>query len=267
MEGLNQYFEANQRLWDNKTKFHVESAFYNMEAFMAGNSSLRKIELSEIDDVKGKKLLHSQCHFGQDTLSFQRMGASATGIDFSPAAIEKAKSLNTELGLDAKFLCCNVLELDQHLEETFDIVFTSYGVITWLPDLKLWAKQMAARIKPGGIFHLVEFHPVLYMFEWEKGIIEYNYFNPGPPIREVEEGTYADKNATIAMEEYFWTHSLEDVIGSLMEAGLKIEAFKEYDYSPYNIFEGCPERADQEFVFEHNGVSIPHVFSIKARKS
>lgn len=266
MKGLNQYFEANQRLWDNKTKFHVESAFYNMEAFMAGNSSLRKIELAEIGDIKGKKLLHTQCHFGQDTLSLQRMGAQCTGMDFSAKAIEKAKSLNAELGLDAKFLCCNVLELDQHLQETFDVVFTSYGVITWLPDLNVWANQLASRLKSEGILHLIEFHPVLYMFEWEKGIIEYNYFNPGPPIREVETGTYADKGAPIEMEEYFWTHSLADVLDSLMKAGFSIDSFKEFDFSPYNIFDGCLERAEQEFVFEHNDVSIPHVFSVKATK-
>lgn len=266
MEGLNQYFEANQRLWDNKTKFHVESAFYDMEAFLAGKTSLRKIELAELGDLKEKKLLHTQCHFGQDTLSMQRMGAHCTGMDFSKKAIEQARDLNKQLGLDAQFICCNLLDLDQHLKEIFDVVYTSYGVITWMPDLNLWAQQIASRLKPGGIFHMIEFHPVLYMFDWEKNSLEYNYFNPGPPNKEVEEGTYADKKAKIKMEEYFWTHSLGDVLDSLLKVGLEILSFNEYDYSPYNIFDGCLHRTEQEFVFEHNKLSIPHVFSIKAVK-
>jgi len=198
MKELNEYFDANRRLWDNKTQIHVKSDFYNMEGFMKGESSLRKLELGVLGDLSGKKLLHTQCHFGQDTLSLQRMGAECTGVDFSDKAVAQANALNTSLDLGAHFVCCNVLEMDQNIEELFDVVYTSYGVVTWLPNLNDWAEQISKRIKVGGTFYMIEFHPVLYMFEWEEDIIKYNYFNPGKPVEEIEQGTYADKNADIS---------------------------------------------------------------------
>jgi len=267
MKELNEYFDANRRLWDNKTQIHVKSDFYNMEGFMKGESSLRKLELGVLGDLSGKKLLHTQCHFGQDTLSLQRMGAECTGVDFSDKAVAQANALNTSLDLGAHFVCCNVLEMDQNIEELFDVVYTSYGVVTWLPNLNDWAEQISKRIKVGGTFYMIEFHPVLYMFEWEEDIIKYNYFNPGKPVEEIEQGTYADKNADIAMKEYWWSHSLEAILNSLIKNGFAIKEFKEYDYSPYEIFGGTGmQRADQEYVFKHNNVSIPHVFSVVAEK-
>jgi len=140
---MQEYFKTNQALWDQKTSIHKDSEFYQMDAFMKGASSLQEIELNALKDkVAGKKLLHLQCHFGQDTLSFARLGAKATGIDLSPKAIDLARSLNEELNLDATFVCSNLYDLPQHLEGQFDIIFTSYGTVTWLPDLSKWAKVL-----------------------------------------------------------------------------------------------------------------------------
>ena len=97
------------------------------------------------------------------------MGAKCTAIDLSDEAINLARALNTELGLDAEFVCCNVLDTSKYISETFDIVFTSYGTIGWLPDLKPWAKMIAERLKPGGVFYIVEFHPILWMFDYNEG--------------------------------------------------------------------------------------------------
>jgi len=116
-------FELNKKFWNQRTPVHLESDFYDMPRFLAGNSSLNSIEMPLLGDLKGKKVLHLQCHFGQDTLSMARMGAKCTGVDLSNAAVDKAKALNSELGLDASFVCCNVLELDQHLADfgSFDM--------------------------------------------------------------------------------------------------------------------------------------------------
>lgn len=265
MKENKEYFEANRKLWDNKTPIHVKSDFYNMDGFLEGETSLRKIELAELPDLRGKKVLHPQCHFGQDSLSLQRMGAQVTGVDFSPVAIQKAKDLNQQLGLNTEFVCCNIFDLDQFVKEEFDFIFASYGVIAWLPDLDAWAKQLSQRLRKGGEFLFVEFHPLIYMFDWDNDKLRYQYFNLGPE-HDVEEGTYAETNADIKMEEYFWTHSFSELFQSLLKNGFQIDAFKEYDYSPYNIFPNPEKRAEQEFVFKHGDIQLPHIFSLKATK-
>ncbi|WP_317130645.1 class I SAM-dependent methyltransferase [Psychroserpens sp. NJDZ02] len=123
------YFDVNKTTWNEKVKVHVASQFYDMQSFRKGNSSLKEFELRALGDVKGKSMLHLQCHFGQDTLSWARLGANCTGVDLSNEGIDLAKTLNKELSLDAEFVWCNVLETSKYVKETFDIVFTSYGVI------------------------------------------------------------------------------------------------------------------------------------------
>src|SRR5205085_6854071 len=138
-----QYFDANKKLWNQRTVVHKDASFYDLASFLQGKSSLNGIELRELGTVKGKKILHLQCHFGMDSLSLARMGADVTGMDLSDTAIEEARKLNQQVSLDAKFICCNVYDLRDHLDEQFDIVFTSYGVVGWLPDLDKWAEIIA----------------------------------------------------------------------------------------------------------------------------
>ncbi|MGB3606435.1 class I SAM-dependent methyltransferase, partial [Psychroserpens sp.] len=158
------YFEVNRKTWNEKVNVHSESDMYDLQAFKDGKSSLNHYELNAVGDVKGKSLLHLQCHFGQDTLSWSRLGAKCVGVDLSDNGIALAKRLNNELHADATFVCCNVIDTSQFVKKTFDIVFTSYGVISWLPDLKPWGRMIAQRLKPGGIFYIVEFHPIVWMF-------------------------------------------------------------------------------------------------------
>ena len=153
-----QYFEANKASWNKRTTVHKDSTFYDLQNFKAGKTSLNKIELEELGDVKGKTLLHLQCHFGMDTMSWAREGAIATGVDLSDEAINLAKQINNEVGLNTTFICSNVYELKENLDEKFDIVFTSYGTIGWLPDLDKWAAIVAYYLKPGGTF--CRFSPV-----------------------------------------------------------------------------------------------------------
>jgi len=129
MNSENNYFDTNKATWNEKVKIHAKSEMYDLEAFKKGKSSLMSYELDALGDVKDKSLLHLQCHFGQDTLSWSRLGAKCVGVDLSDEGIKLAKELNKELQLDAEFICCNVLETSQYLKDTFDIIFTSYGVI------------------------------------------------------------------------------------------------------------------------------------------
>ena len=147
-----QYFDANKEGWNKKTAIHKTSSFYDLENFKKGKSSLNKIELDEVGDVKGKALLHLQCHFGMDTLSWAKEGAIVTGVDISDEAIQLANELSAELNIPAQFICCNVYDTSNHVHQKFDIIFTSYGTIGWLPSLKPWAKVIAQNLKPGGVF-------------------------------------------------------------------------------------------------------------------
>jgi len=200
MKEFDPFFEANKQLWNRRTAVHKDSDFYDLAGFKAGKNSLTPVELEELGDVRGKSLLHLQCHFGIDTLSLARMGARCTGIDLSNDAIKLAKELNDELKLDATFICCNVYDTSKYVLEMFDIVFTSYGVIGWLPGLAPWAKVVAERLKPGGFFYMAEFHPVVWMFDDDFTHIKYAYENKEVIVTE-NEGTYTDRNAVIKGKE------------------------------------------------------------------
>ncbi len=177
------YIDINKQSWNNKVDFHVKSDFYDLDGFLKGNTSLNNIELTLLGNIKRKSILHLQCHFGQDTISLARLGAAVTGIDLSDKAIEKAQELSLKTHTAASFICCNIYDLPQHLDKQFDIVFTSYGTIGWLPDLDKWAYIVSQFLKPNGRFVFVEFHPVVWMFDDDFSKIGYNYFNTGPIVK------------------------------------------------------------------------------------
>lgn len=263
---LARYFDANRDAWNKRTGVHKTSAFYNIDAFKAGRTSLNKIELDEAGDVNGKSLLHLQCHFGLDTLSWAREGANVTGIDFSDEAINHARELSAELNIPAEFICCNVYDLPQHLHRKFDIVFTSYGVIGWLPDLNNWAAIVAQFLKPGGVFYMVEFHPMVWMFNEDFTQIKYAYHN-AEVIADVQTGTYADRNSPIEYKEYGWNHSLSEVINALIEHGMNIQRMNEFPFSCYNCFNNVEQSADGYWRIRGMADKMPMMYSVKATAS
>lgn len=265
MENFDLYFKANKNLWNQRTAVHKDSGFYNLVGFKAGESVLTSIELNELGDVNGKTMLHLQCHFGMDSLDWARRGAKVTGVDLSDAAIEEAKKLSDELKLSAKFVCCNVLDTSGFIKENFDIVFTSYGTIGWLPDLQPWAKMIAERLKPGGIFYIAEFHPVVWMFDDDFTHIKYSYENREVIVTE-NQGTYTDRNADIKGKEYSWNHSISEVLNALIGAGMKIELFNEYMYSPYPCFSNAVEFETGKWHIKGLEGKIPMVYSVMATK-
>jgi 2-polyprenyl-3-methyl-5-hydroxy-6-metoxy-1,4-benzoquinol methylase len=260
------YFDANREHWNNRVMPHLSSKMYAMEAFMQGNNSLNTIELDIFEEnIVGKSLLHLQCHFGQDTLSWARMGAKVTGIDISPVAIEKAKELNATLGLDATFVVTDVYSVPANIEGVFDVVFTSYGCIVWLPDLDEWAQIIAQKLKPNGVFLMADFHPTLMLFNFDNQRVAYDYFNKGV-IMEEQTHTYTGQLLEKPVKEYFWQHSLSEIIQALLKNGLQIVDFQEFDYSPYDCFPNMKARAEKEYIFGDFKTSFPHVFALKAVK-
>lgn len=262
-----QYFETNKNSWNGRTAIHIGSEFYDVASFKNGKTSLNQIELEALGDVKGKSLLHLQCHFGMDTLSWEREGAIATGIDISDEALRQAEGLRDELDLKSRFVNSNIYDLKENLNEKFDIVFTSYGVLGWLPDMKGWAEIVSHFTKPGGIFYIVEFHPFYLTFDSDFGSIPYNYFNTGQPYEEEFEGSYTDGGEGQVFKDYSWSHTFSDVVNGLINHGFTIEEFNEYPYSVYNCFPEMVELEPGKYVNKHCGTKIPHMFSVKARKN
>lgn len=259
------YFKNNQQVWDDRVSGHTKSKFYDLEGFMEGKNMLRDIELAEIGEVRGKKMLHLQCHFGLDSMSFSRMGAKVTGVDFSAEAIKEACKISKAAGLDTEFLCCNIYDLKNHLKDQYDIVFTSYGVIGWLPDLENWAKLIYDFLKPGGFFYMVEFHPLIWIFNDELTRITYSYFNI-ETLEVEQQGSYVDKNSETRHKEYSWNHPLSDVLSSLRTAGLDLDFFNEYDYSPYECFPNMVCNPEGNYYIKGLEKKLPLTYSIKATK-
>lgn len=260
-----QYFKVNKATWNNKVKVHAESKMYDMHAFRNGKSSLMPYELQALGDVNRKSLLHLQCHFGQDTLSWSRMGAQCVGVDISDEGIALAQQLNEELGLNAQFVCCNVLDTSEKVSDTFDIVFTSYGVIGWLPDLKPWGQMIAERLKKDGTFFMAEFHPMVWMFDYLEGKPKMKYgYMWDEVIYEEYKGTYANTNSNMISKEYGWNHGLGEVVSALSEAGLHIEYLKEHDESPYNVLPDLVETDSGMYVTKDR--LYPLIFTLNATK-
>lgn len=235
------YAATNAALWDAKTAHHVGSKFYDLLAFLDGAQTLKSIALDLLGDVRGKSVLHLQCHFGQDTLSLARTGAVATGLDISGKATDEARLLAERPDSNARFMQSDAYDAANALSgEQYDIVFTSYGTIGWLPDMRRWARVVADCLKPGGTFVFAKFHPAVWMFDNDFAHIQYSYFNR-EAIVETETGTYANRDADIALPSISWNHSLGEVLDALLGAGLHLETFREYDYSPYDCFANTVE--------------------------
>ncbi len=265
MNTIPDYKEKNKAAWNSRTDHHINSAFYDVEGFLKGQNSLNDIELKLLGDVGGKNILHLQCHFGQDSISLARMGAQVTGVDLSDNAINKAIELATKANVTANFICCDIYDLPMHLDKKFDIVFTSYGTVGWFPDLDKWASIISTFLKPGGRFVFAEFHPVVWMFDNDFEKVAYTYAKSAP-IVEVEHGTYADKEAPIITEMITWNHSIAEVLSSLLQHGLEINSFEEFDYSPYNCFNKTIQFEPKKFRIAHFENKIPMVYALSATR-
>jgi SAM-dependent methyltransferase len=235
--GMDDYLAATRALWDEWTAIHETSSFYDVEGFKAGGSRLRAYEVDEVGDVAGKSLLHLQCHFGIDTLSWARLGARVTGADFSEPAIELARSLAGELGLEATFVSSDLYDLPAVLDGRFDVVYTSRGVLGWLPDLERWAAVVAKFLRPGGLFYITEIHPVAQVFADEPGLrLGYPYFPRREPLAIPVQGSYADPTAEVRQPvEYGWVHSMGEIVSALAGVGLRIEFLHEFPFVDWPV--------------------------------
>lgn len=229
------WIAANQAMWNERVPIHATSSWYDLDGFRAGAIALDDLERRGIGVVAGRSLLHLQCHFGLGTLSWARLGAIATGVDFSATAIAQARALATELGISAQFEHTEIGAC--RLGRLYDVCFTSWGVLMWLPDLAAWAQTIAAHLRPGGTFFLAEGHPHLFIWDDERdgaGYLPRNpYFRHHEPVTDPEASTYVDTSIRLGRPQHRWNHPLAEVITTLADAGLRITEVVEHPRLPW----------------------------------
>lgn len=263
------YMDINLKRWNELVDINAKSKSYDLKGFREGKTSLLGIEREEIGDVRGKSLLHLQCHFGMDSLSWARLGAEVTGVDFSIKAIELAKSLSDELNIPATFIHSNIYDIPNKIDDKFDIVFTSYGVLCWLPNIVRWGNVISHCLKPGATFYVIDSHPFGFLIDENKEVFQigYNYFTNGEPIHWNEGPAYADPDADLKNQEsYEWFHTMSDITNALIKANLELEFLHEFSFSFHNIHPDMRLREDGYWEFKEFMYSIPMMFSIKAHK-
>jgi SAM-dependent methyltransferase len=263
---MDERLKANLDAWNQMARIHAASREYRLAEFKAGENVLKPIELREVGDVRGKSLLHMQCHFGLDTMSWARLGAKITGVDFSDDAIALARSISAELKIPARFIQSNIYDAPAVLHEQFDIVFTSYGALCWLPDITRWAQVAASFVKPGGFFYIAEFHPLILMSDNRRGISkienEISYFHTA--MREDPPGPDYSDPSKIVSATHQWMYRLGDIVSALAATGLRIDYLHEFPACIYQHFPFMKKASDGSWHIE--GDPIPTIFSIKATK-
>jgi SAM-dependent methyltransferase len=223
--------KLNRAMWDHNVPAHLRSRLYDLPKFKAGALSLKLHEIADLGDVAGKDLIHLQCHFGKDTLSWARLGANVTGLDFSEPAVRAAVELAEEIGVKARFVTADIYDAPEALGgSTFDIVYTGVGALCWLPDMARWAKVVFRLLRPGGELYLYEFHPVKWILgETERPEILDSYFTPVEGFR-LGGVTYADATAPGAeMPTVQWNHPIGEVVTALVAAGMRVQSLRELD--------------------------------------
>jgi SAM-dependent methyltransferase len=264
--------EVNRRNWDERTAIHARDSTgdYMLDRFRAGEDALHSIEAAEIGDIAGKRVLHLQCHIGRDTLCLARRGAVVTGLDFSGAALDVARRLSAETGLKANFVEGTVDQAPELTPGPFDLVFTTWGTICWLPDMKQWARTIAAVLAPGGELYFADAHPTFNVLEDVAGklVPSYDFQTPADkPLQFTNETTYTgDPTIMSHQSTREWIHSLSSVLGGLIDAGLTITMFREHEVLPWRGLPGLVSASGRMWRLPDGVPRMPLSYSLRARK-
>ncbi|WP_433262034.1 class I SAM-dependent methyltransferase [Actinosynnema sp. CS-041913] len=257
----------NRANWDDRTAVHAASDYYDLPGFRAGGSTLRAFELAEVGDVTGKRLLHLQCHMGQDTLSWARLGADVTGLDFSPAAVETARALAAETGQPGRFVVSDVYDARAALgDERFDVVYTGFGALVWLPDVRRWAEVVSSLLVDGGFLYLAEFHPIANALGDDGRTLAHDYFRADGETYD-DPLTYTDGPPLTKTRSVQWQHPLGEVVTALVRAGLRVDFLHERDFSLFQAYPALRREANGEYRFPAGHPRLPLLYTIRATKA
>jgi SAM-dependent methyltransferase len=253
--------------WNEVTPHHVVSPFYRTEDFRRGEVVLDPVVRNAIGDVNGKRLLHLQCHFGLDTLSLARMGARVTGIDFSPPAIDQARALAKEAGIEADFMLSDVLEPPAVLKD-FDIVFASWGAIYWIGDLDKWMCVAASALKDGGRLFLCEGHPAMLMLDERAapGVLTVRWPYHATDVHIEQAGLDYTGAHVHANRTEGYLHGLARILNAAIKAGLTIRDFREGDRIPWRGLDQLVKLDRDYWVLPPGAPFVPLHFILQAVK-
>ena len=262
------YTAANRALWNDWLATQRDSDHHrDVARFQTTGSSLRPIErreLGELGNLAGTSLLHLQCNMGCDTLSWARLGARVTGVDLSDTAIERARALTAEADLDATFIRANLYDLPAVLDERFDLVYTTYGALCWLPDVVRWAEIAARYVRPSGALYLLDIHPISAAFEQIASPTgDPLTFRAANPYFSAAQPT-ADTASSATV--YTWPHSLGEVVSALLAAGLRLDFLHEHPVSFWRRYPALIQRDDGYWHWPEHAVPLPLLYSIKATR-
>jgi len=266
-----EWFDTNHRNWDERVPTHLASQSYDVEGFKKGGCTLRDFDLEALPDVEGKDLVHLQCHFGLDTLSWARRGARVTGLDFSGPAIQAAREIAADIGIDARFVEANVFDARKALGDgatiDYDIVYTGLGALCWLPDLERWADEAVGLVRPGGTLFLAEFHPFTDVFADEDLSVQYPYFQGAEPMVWEDEFSYVDGAPSLKNRRcYEWFHPISEVLNVLAQCGLVLEQASEHDYTLFPRWPCLEQKEGKIFRLPEGTPSLPLIYTLRLRR-
>ena len=269
---MNPHHAVNRRWWEEVTPVHVESTFYDVEGFLGGNITLGHVEREALGDVTGKRLLHLQCHFGMDTLSWARLGAEVVGIDFSPAAIHQALRLARQTGLDnvARFYERDVTSVGPVHGGPFDIVFTTVGTIVWLASLDGWADTIAGNLADDGLFYFLDAYPAAMLFDESVATptVAYDYFHCATPDPEPPGGQdYADPSYRVRAPSRQFMWGAAEIFATLETRGLTIFEVREYPFGAWRQFPDMEEGPDGYWYRSAGEWSLPLLLGFQGEKT
>ena len=273
-----EFVDANRANWDERVESHLEA--YEAASFADNADEITSVVVDDLALLKyslpdqspqGLRLMHLQCHIGLDTLSWARLGAVVTGIDFSPKSVAAAAELAARASIPARFVESSIDDVTDVISEQFDVVYTSIGVLPWLPRLDTWARAIFELLEPGGVFFVRDAHPMVYAVDFDRTdelVITQPYFESGRAIRYDEGTTYADDSVRLENSvTYEWPHSLSEIIQSLLDAGLQITSFGEHRTIPWAALPGLVKDADAaRYRLPDSPERLPLTFSVIARR-
>lgn len=268
---MDEFFAVNRRNWEDRVPIHLRDATgaYRIDAFLAGADKLFPIEAAELGDIAGLRVLHLQCHIGLDTLSLARRGARVTGLDFSPGAIAAARDFARRTAIGADFVEGNVYDAPRLTPGPFDAVYTTWGTIGWLPDIRGWAKVIAAVLAPGGFLYFADGHPAALALEEKDGQLVTWYpwrTPPEAPLTLEATTTYTGDPTPLAHPQVCeWMHPVSDIVSALLDAGLAIEMLHEHDRLPWRLFPMMVEAGEGLYRLPERMPAMPLALSLRAR--
>lgn len=270
---MRSFVDANRANWDERADIHAEDAtgFYRIDRLIAGEDVLSPVEAGEIGDIAGLNVLHLQCHIGTDTICLARRGGRVTGIDFSTKAIRHAESLAAQAGVTVRFIEGDVYRAYALAGGGFDLVYTTWGTIVWLPDVRQWADVVATVLRPGGRLLFADTHPGFALLEEVSGQLVPTYdfrTSPPTPLEFRQEQTYTGDQRTLHNAASFeWIHPVGDILTALIDVGMRIERATEHEVLPFQMFPMMERGDDRMWRLPADKPRMPLSLSIGAVKA